>query len=53
MMEKHFLKIPIGIGGVLPDVDNLDSFVGSLGGCYTLTDCIGSLICVTFGVAVL
>ena len=48
-----FLRMPICTGGILPDVDDLDGFVGTFGGCGTFTDCIDGLVCVIFGVAIL
>ena len=44
-----FLKILIGTGGVLPDVDDLDGFVVTFGGCGIFTDCTDSLVCLIFG----
>ena len=52
-MEILFLKIPIGAGGVLLAGGDLDGFVGSFGGCFTFTDCICGLTCVTCGVVIL
>ena len=50
---NDFHKIPIGAGGVLPEVDGLDICGWTFGGCGNFVGTTIGFVCIIFGVVVL